>query len=160
MKENRAMQEPKEEEIILWQDHVNDPGYRWKLTMIKWPDGTHSIRAYLGGEVYTRRFVYPERRVCDTNFKPLISPGPSASESINEAQCGKCGWKGDHLIKHICEPKSTEPSQEKVDEVTLLNRKIDYIAANAVRIDGVALDQTNEWTLSKWLNPEIANAKL
>lgn len=49
--------------------------------------------------------------------------------------------------------KDPEPI-DAVDEITLLNRKIDYIAANAVRDDGIALDQTNEWTLSKWLNPE------
>lgn len=73
---DQAMQEPKLEEIVLWQDHVNDEGYRWKLTMIRWLDGTHSIRAYLGGEVITKQFVYPECRVCDTNFKPRFPVDP------------------------------------------------------------------------------------
>lgn len=55
-----------------------------------------------------------------------------------------------HKIKKEFSSGVIAPSvEENVDQITLIERKIEFIAANAVREDGVAIDQLNEWNFSK-----------
>lgn len=50
------------DEVTLWQDHVNDVGYRAYLTLLTFENGEQCLELHSGGTVSRVKYVFPYSR--------------------------------------------------------------------------------------------------